>query len=317
MIRVKDIAYVRAAAPDLDSQERFLTDFGMITVKRTEDMLYMRGYGTQPVIHITHRAHEGFVPGIGLIAGSQEDLETAAGELDRPIEDNDEPGGGRVVRATDPAGYHVELVFRPPVEALATRMPLPVNVGSDRGRFARSNSKVRFDSGPSHVLRLGHVVMKTATCDETFAWYRDHFNFRISDSVHVPGQPERNAMIFANCGLGDSYRDHHTLAFLGVPVMGFDHSAFEVIDWDDVMLGSAHLKKGGHLHSLGVGRHIGGSMVFDYWRDSGNNKIEHWTDGDLFNAEDPPRVASVEELMGVQWGANMPPAMLGGPEAEA
>ena len=283
MIRIEDIAYVRVAAPDLEAQESFLTDFGMVTVERTDDALYMRGYGTQPVIHITHRAHDGFIPGIGLIAASQGDLETAAIKLDRPIEDNDEPGGGRLVRAIDPAGYHVDLVYRPLIEALETRTPLPANVGADRGRFARFNGKVRLEPGASHVLRLGHVVMKTAKCDETFAWYRDHFNFCVSDSVHVPGQPERNVMIFANCGRGEYYRDHHTLAFLGVPLTGFDHSAFEVIDWDDVMLGSAHLHKGGHKHSLGVGRHLGGSMVFDYWRDSGNNKIEHWADGDHVN----------------------------------
>lgn len=307
MIAVEDIAYVRVDAPDLGAQEAFLTDFGMKTVLRTDAALYMRGYGTQPVIHVTHLRTDGFEPGIGLIARSQEDLETAADALGLPIVDNDEPGGGGAIYATEPSGYRVDIVYRPPVEPLPTRAIIPANVGPDRARYARRNDKVRLESGPSHVLRLGHVVMRVPDADATYQWFAHHFNLRISDSVHVPGDPARRMMIFANCGLGERYRDHHTLAFLGVPVRGFDHSAFEVIDWDDVMLGNAHLAAGGHQHSLGVGRHVGGSMVFDYWRDVGGNKIEHWADGDSVN----DGYASSNVPMGVDpiavWGPEVTP----------
>ena len=41
IIKVKDIAYGRLRSPDLDEQEAFLTDFGMVRVERTNDALYM------------------------------------------------------------------------------------------------------------------------------------------------------------------------------------------------------------------------------------------------------------------------------------
>jgi hypothetical protein len=59
--------------------------------------------------------------------------------------------------------------------------------------------------------------------------------------------------------------------------------AFEVLDLDDLMTGNAHLRSAGWKHSWGVGRHVQGSQLFDYWRDPFGNKIEHWTDGDLVN----------------------------------
>lgn len=308
MIAVEDIAYVRVDAPDLGAQEAFLTDFGMQTVLRTADVLYMRGYGTQPVIHVTHLRHDGFTNGLGLIASSHADLETTSRDLGLPVEANDEPGGGQVIRAIDPAGYRVDILFRPPVEPLPVRSVMPANVGGDRDGYTRRNQKVRLAAGPSHVLRTGHVVMKAPDCDASYAWYARHFNLRVSDSVHVPGQPERNMMIFANCGLGARYRDHHTIAFLGVPVPGFDHSAYEVIDWDDVMVGNAHLAAAEYEHSLGVGRHVGGSMVFDYWRDIGGNKIEHWCDGDRVNdGYEASHVPMGAEPIAV-WGPEVTPA---------
>ena len=42
VIKVKDIAYVRLRAPDLDEAELFLTDFGLTRSARTDTALYMR-----------------------------------------------------------------------------------------------------------------------------------------------------------------------------------------------------------------------------------------------------------------------------------
>jgi len=38
----------------------------------------------------------------------------------------------------------------------------------------------------------------------------------------------------------------------------------------------------------GVGRHLLGSQIFDYWRDPWGQKHEHYADGDLFDAAQPP-----------------------------
>ena len=69
------------------------------------------------------------------------------------------------------------------------------------------------------------------------------------------------------------------------------------------------LKDAGRQAEWGVGRHVLGSQVFDYWRDPWGHTLEHWTDGDLFTAADGSNIASLQDLLGVQWGPQMPPTM--------
>ena len=58
IIKVRDLAWVRLRAPDLDAQEEFLTHFGLTRAARTPEALYMRG--TDPVhhIHVTEKADD-------------------------------------------------------------------------------------------------------------------------------------------------------------------------------------------------------------------------------------------------------------------
>ena len=86
----------------------------------------------------------------------------------------------------------------------------------------------------------------------------------------------------------------------------FMHAAFEVASLDDLMLGHAHLAKQGRTAAWGVGRHILGSQIFDYWKDPWGHELEHWTDGDLFTASDAPNTATVGDLLAVQWGMENP-----------
>jgi hypothetical protein len=90
---------------------------------------------------------------------------------------------------------------------------------------------------------------------------------------------------------------------------GFNHAAFEVRDLDDLMSGHDFLKEKQRHAEWGIGRHILGSQVFDYWRDPWGHTVEHWTDGDLFTADDPPGKQGLPELLGVQWGPAAPPTM--------
>jgi hypothetical protein len=78
---------------------------------------------------------------------------------------------------------------------------------------------------------------------------------------------------------------------------------------DDLMAGHDHLKAAGHTAEWGVGRHFLGSQVFDYWLDPWGHTLEHWTDGDVFTAEDGSNMATIADLMGVQWGMPMPSTM--------
>jgi len=107
MIKVKDIAYVRFAAPDLDTMERFVRDFGLVVTARGDDVLYARGTDPSPYVHVTERGEPGF-RGVAFEAASSGDLDAAAalpGASD--VEKIDAPGGGRRVRFTDPDGFEV------------------------------------------------------------------------------------------------------------------------------------------------------------------------------------------------------------------
>jgi catechol 2,3-dioxygenase-like lactoylglutathione lyase family enzyme len=316
MISIEDIAYIRVAVDDLDEQERFLRDFGMQRAARTDRTLYMRGAGTQPVIHISELRSDQYRPTVGLITASLADLQSSADAHGAGVEDNPEPGGGKIVRLTDPAGFGVELLHRAPVEPLPVREIRPPNFGAGRANYHRMNAKQRFEEGPSTVLRLGHVVMFVPNGDEAFAWYSKHFNFQISDSLSKPGDDSESMLIFARCGLGKRFTDHHTLGFLDSRAMPnlqegtFDHSAYEVLDWDDLMLGHDHLMGGGRTHSYGIGRHVAGGMVFDYWRDSAGNKVEHWADGDYVNDDYETSRLPLGSVPAKSWGPELSASFL-------
>ncbi|MFC6908882.1 hypothetical protein ACFQGS_21715 [Novosphingobium lubricantis] len=76
---------------------------------------------------------------------------------------------------------------------------------------------------------------------------------------------------------------------------------------DDLMVGHDYLADAGHTPFWGVGRHVLGSQVFDYWLDPNGFELEHWTDGDQLKASDGGGIASLAELLSVQWGMKMPP----------
>ncbi len=306
MIAVQDIVFVRYAAPDLGSMEAFLTDFGLRRVQRTADVLYMRASDAAPFVHVTERGATPRAVGFGLLARSRADLDALASSIGARVEDNPEPGGGSRVRCVDPAGFTIDVVHgQEPLALIPSRAPIESNPASGRRRFGQA---VRLSAAPSSVVRLGHVALLVPNFQHVMKFYRDVFGFRSSDS-YFAGQPDNIVASFLHCGLGSIYTDHHTVALISAQdgIARFDHSAFEVIDLDDVMQGNRYLGARGHVHSWGVGRHIQGSQIFDYWRDPFGNKIEHWTDGDLVNDDSPVGLAEAGEEELRQWAPPLPP----------
>jgi hypothetical protein len=60
--------------------------------------------------------------------------------------------------------------------------------------------------------------------------------------------------------------------------------SFEVPDIDDVCMGHDYLKQfGAYEHMWGIGRHVLGSQVYDYWADPWGRVHEHWADSDRLN----------------------------------
>ncbi len=307
MIKVTDIAYGRIRSPDLDRQEKFLTDFGMVRADRTRNALYMRGTDPEHHIHITELGEPGFI-GLAFNAESEEDLERlAAAEGASPVEDIDEPGGGRRVRLTEPNGYRIEVVWG--IEgSTAIDVPLfPLNDG--RGPLERKGALTRLDGGPSRVKRIGHGVMKTPELARSIAWVRQTLGLVCSDDVYA-GDKDNIILSFNRIDRGKEFVDHHVFLYVAGERAGLNHMAFEVQDIDDVFTGHEHLKSVGYEHVWGLGRHVLGSQVFDYWKDPWGRVHEHWTDSDRLNCDAPANLVAFEDGLGSQWGNPAPQAFI-------
>ncbi len=299
MIKVKDIAYVRFGVPDLDVMQRFTHDFGLVTTLRSEDRLFSRGTDPEAYVHVAERGDSAF-RGVAFEAASAEDLK-AASQLEGAsgVERIDAPGGGVCVRWTDPDGFAVEVVHgREELAPLEVRKPLPLNRGSDRRRFGELQ---RLEAGPAQVKRIGHCVVRVSDFRASRDWYCSRFGFLASDEVQL-GDPDNIVTAFLRCDRGDTYVDHHTFLCVGLGEPGFDHAAFEVEDFDSVMLGHDQLKAAGHEHHAGIGRHVLGAQIFDYWKDPWGHVMEHFSDGDLLNASADPGSHDPATALGTQWG---------------
>ena len=301
IIKIEDIAHVRFAAPDLATMRAFLEDFGLVCFAHA-GRLYGKGSDGRPFLHATEVGDAAFL-GLGLRAKSIADLEKLAAAEGVPMTDLDEPGGGYVVRLTDPDGYRVEIVAGQTNGAASPALTdIPRNSASAKARLRKA---IRLDAAPAHVLRLGHAVLKVSDFQRSEAWYKERFGFLTSDEVEAAEGLPLGA--FLRCDRGDEPADHHTVFLAQLPgQLGLLHAAFEVANFDDLMLGHQHLKARKREPAWGVGRHIMGSQIFDYWKDPFGNELEHWTDGDLFTAADPPQKMPMSALLAVQWGAPHP-----------
>ena len=305
ILKIEDVAYVRFRAPDLAEMRAFLEDFGMVVTEATTTRLVARGAGPSPVAHVTELGDAGFV-GVAFRAEGLADLQRLAASEGAAVEALDLPGGGGVVTLTDPDGHRVDVVAgQSPVDRLPRAKAQPWNHSAARERLRATK---RMAAGAANVVRLGHVVLNVSNFRASEQWYKERLGFITSDEIQL--SPEFALGAFLRCDRGEAPTDHHTLFLMqGRKGPGFNHAAYEVADLDDLMRGHQRLRDAGRHAEWGVGRHILGSQVFDYWRDPWGHTLEHWTDGDLFTAADGSNIASVQDLLGVQWGPPPPPTM--------
>jgi catechol 2,3-dioxygenase-like lactoylglutathione lyase family enzyme len=297
------LAHVIFDRPDLDRAERFLCDFGLFVCGRSADTLYLRATQGAPYCYRVRRAKKARFVGFGLDVPSRSALDAlsrlpgASGVQAAP-----HPGGGEHVVLTDPSGFSVEAIFgRAAADALPHREPLTWNIGELPKRI---NATQRPPSSAPEVVRLGHVVLEVADFQATCGWYTQHFGFIPSDVQVLPdGAP---AVAFMRLDRGDTPADHHTLAMAQGFMPAYSHSAYELVDADAVGMGQRVLRERGFRHAWGIGRHILGSQIFDYWQDPWGAKHEHYCDGDLFTADVPTGVHPVSREAMAQWGQVMP-----------
>jgi len=303
VIKAHDLAYGRLRAPDLDRQEAFLTDFGMVRADRTKTALYMRGTDAPHHIHVTELGEPRYV-GIAVHAASLEDLDRVSHLPGASkIEDIDEPGGGKRVRLQDPDGYRVEVVH-----GMATLPPIAVarpTVNSGNDKLRRKGELFRIERGPSHIKRFGHFVIMSKNFDKALGWYRETLGFRCSDDVYA-GETTHIVGSFNRLDRGDDYVDHHAFFCIRGDKSGLNHLSYEAADIDDIMVGHEHLQTKGYRHMWGIGRHRIGSQFFDYWCDPWGRVHEHWADTDVLNARTPGNLVERGDGLLGPWGQPIP-----------
>ena len=310
IIKVHDLAWLEFEKPDLTRAEAFAHAFGFATVLRTGNELQLRGTDPgAPCVLIRRGATTRFC-GMAFRAQDEADLlrlANATGAQTRPLP---EAIGGLTVDLVDPSGIPVHVVAGThQLDALPAQKSHAFNFGDELHRI---NAAQRPPRVPTTVERLGHVVVQSSKYQAALNWYLDTLGMIVSDFMFFSGQRDRGpTMSFIRCDRGTTPADHHTLAIALGPTNRYIHSAYQVCDLDALAAGGEYLKDHGYQRSWGIGRHIQGSQIFDYWRDPDGFLVEHFTDGDMFDCTLEPGWAPFTASGLAQWGPRATSDFLG------
>ena len=298
LVKVAGLACLEFEKPDLDRAGRFGADFGFTVADQTPDTLVLRGRQAAAACLVVRRGSRARFVGPAFQAAERGDLDRLARRMGGAVSAHQ---GGHAVLLRDPSGYPVRVVHGvPDLPALPGRGPLPLNFGTGPTRVNATQRPARH---PAEIQRLGHVALGTTRFGAALDWYLEVLGLIVSDFLYLDGQRDRGpAMAFIRCDLGSVPADHHTLAMALQPHTGYLHSAYELTDLDEVAASGEYLREQGYRHAWGLGRHIQGSQIFDYWRDPDKAMFEHYTDGDVFDATMEPGWAPLSRSGLAQWG---------------
>jgi hypothetical protein len=304
VIKVHDIAWLEFRKPDLERAEAFAQAFGFVISYRDGRELHLRGTQAGAPCVIIRRGRRSRFLGPAFRATDTRDLLRLADATGTRVQALPQPLGGSAVDLLDPSGLGVRVV------ADTDELPAVAGQRSRTFNFAggldRANATQRPPREPAGVRRLGHVVLQTTSYLRTLNWYLEHLGLIVSDFLYLEGQRERGpTMSFIRCDRGRTLTDYHTLALTLGPSDRYVHSAYEVTDLDALAAGGQYLLREGYRRSWGIGRHIQGSQIFDYWRDPDGFLVEHFTDSDMFDSTLEPGWAPMTASGLAQWG---PPA---------
>ena len=308
VVKAVGLRSVTLGRENLQTAEKFFIDFGLEVVDRRHDVVLLRGRGDKTVSVIIEKGKNQY-KGFTVEVASMEDLKRLSEKTRRDIETPSYNRGELCIHLTDPIGTNVEVIFNPrSCRVLPTALPVPFNCP---GQYERVNKTIRIEEEfPPWINRLGHTVLGASHAEESIAWYQDTFGMIVSDFQFLDNDPVP-VTAFMRFDLGNLPADHHSIAIVSVIDVGHMHTSFEVRDFDTVMSCFNHLKPKGYHHTWGIGRHIFGSQIFDYWRDPEGEMFEHYADGDLFDSTLSAGYNRFSSRMIYQWGPKMNADMAG------
>ncbi|KAL2788647.1 Glyoxalase/Bleomycin resistance protein/Dihydroxybiphenyl dioxygenase [Aspergillus keveii] len=281
-IKLTRLSHMLYQHPDLEMIHQFLVDFGLQVALRTDDEVWYEGYGPDLYVYYARKGTKKFLGGAFYSASWDDFQKTSklpgAGEIEQL---KDAPGGGFLVTVTDPEGYPMNVVWgQAEVQPESTFCPEKVVLNFPQA---------------AQVLHL------------------HFFNIVPTDFVYMEQDGHRiSVTAFMHLDLGKEPVDHHPFFLCANPKGAHvHHSSYEVHDFDAQQLGHQWLIEKGYRPAWGIGRHVLGSQIFDYWWDISGNMVEHYADGDLVNAETPIGYMPAGEDSLAVWGPKVPGEFLG------
>jgi hypothetical protein len=208
---------------------------------------------------------------------SKDSLEKIGAELAKDRDVKRDADG--TLHARDEVGF--AIAFKVANRTPAPQESLKFNINNVGPRVNRY-----IDRAPdrrARPIRIGHVVytIPAEGRERASDFYLKRLGFRLSDR---------------SVDLGDFMRvpglaDHHSLFLLHrANKAGFDHAAFELHDFDEIMVGGKHMKNQGWKAATKPGRHMLGSNLFWYFLNPCGGKTEYFADIDRMDDSWQPQV---------------------------
>ncbi len=307
IIKAEGLAYAVFQRKNLDKATSFFEDFGLVVTDRSADRIYFRGREGKSVTLVLQHGDDNRLAALGLRT-SMNDLNKVSQVYSTSIQNNARELGGEYVSISDPNGVAIELCngLRQ-FEQIGRKPDQPHNESAHK---ARIGEPVRCQIEAPTVNRLGHSVMAVAEIKTSIEWYQNNLGMIVSDFQFIEGD-NLPAIAFMRFDLGPTPTDHHSIALASIIETGHVHSAFEMEDFEEVAIAGEWVRRQGYTHAWGMGRHILGSQIFDYWREPDGDLFEHYADGDVFDSDAPTGYHLLTANAQHQWGPETPKEFTG------
>lgn len=205
----------------------------------------------------------------------QAGLEAIGAELSRDRQVRRDASG--MLRTTDESGLSLGFcVSRPKRVAIE---PHPINVGEVAPRVNQPFPRIE----RVRPIRIVHVVfhIKKEGHERANAFYQERLGFRLSDRSLDAGD-------FMRC---EASQDHHNLLLLHrADRVEYNHVAFEVPGFDEIMIAGLHMKDRGWKATRNPGRHFLGSNFHWFFENPCGGRTELIADMDRMDEHWVPRI---------------------------
>lgn len=254
---ITHIRHVDLAVPDYDKQRDFYTNhWGLTPMVEEPGLTFLAAEGSpeQYVVRLRKDAQKRMelwafgAKDAAAVDTLAERLGQGGVQLVNEPGKLDTPGGGYGFRFFDVEGRTVEISADVAV---------------------RQHRKI--EEKESIPVRLSHVVINSPDPERTVAFYEQHLNFALSDTLSSPHMGE--LMWFLRCS-----SSHHSIAIARCPHVSLHHASFEMRGLDEYMRGTGRLLRAGVEKIWGPGRHLAGDNTFSYFLDPLGNTVEYTTE---------------------------------------